>query len=75
MEFIAGKKPFHDGVKELPYFKHYMDMTYEIPKNEYFDRVRLNNEDVIGGMMDVAKMHFNLLLDHLVKYYRRHNYK
>lgn len=75
MEFIDGKKSFYEGVDELPYFRRYMDMTYEIPKNVYFDRIRLNNEDVITGMMDVAKHHFNLLMDYLIKFYRRHNYK
>lgn len=74
-EFITGKRDFHEGVMELPYFKKFMDMTYEIPKNEYFDRVRLNNEDAISGMMDVAKGHFNTLMDYLSKFYRRHNYK
>jgi len=74
-EFIAGKRNFHEGVHELPYFKEFMDMTYEIPKNEYYDRIRLNNEDVIGGMMDVARLHFNMLLEYLIKFYRRHNYR
>lgn len=74
-EIISGKKNFHEGVLELPYFREFMDMTYDIPKNEYFERIRLNNEDAIGGMMDVAKGHFNTLMDYLSKFYRRHNYK
>lgn len=74
-EFILGKRDFAEGVNELPYFQQFMDMTYEIPKNVYFDRIRLNNEDVITGMMDVAKVHFNMLLDYLTKFYRKHNLK
>jgi len=74
-KFISDEHTFYDGIAELKYYKEFMEMTYNIPKNAFFDRIRLNNEDVAIGLMEIGRSHLNILMNHLIHTYREHNLK
>jgi hypothetical protein len=66
---------FYEGVKEIDVFREYTKLIYEIPRNTFMGRIRINNEDVILGLMDAVRLHQNIITDHLLKTFRYQNYK
>lgn len=75
LTFIASEeKTFYDGFKYSASLKEWGQSMYEIPKNEFIGWIQVNNEDVIGRLLDICKAHQTIISDYLTKWLRAHNY-
>ena len=71
--FINEEHSFQEGISELEYYKEFVAACRRIPKNVFFGRVRVNNEDIIAELLDLANLHVHIVLDNLIEMYREHN--
>jgi len=74
-DFVVDEHNFYEGVKEIDVFRDFASQVYGIPKNQFLGRIRINNEDVIMGLMDSVRLHQNIITDHLMNTFRYQNYK
>ncbi|CAG7837267.1 unnamed protein product [Allacma fusca] len=71
--FVSEGYSFQEGIHALDYYKDFITLCREIPKNVFFGRVRVNNEDIIAELLDLANLHVHIILDSLIEMYRQHN--
>ena len=61
---------FYDGIKEVAKYKKYMHWTAEVPKNCYFGRIHMNNEDLISELHETSLHIVDTILNDLLTRYR-----